>query len=256
MRQLSNSAKIAFSMYSRIPMPKADWEKDRMKYIMCFFPLVGVVIGILEYIWIWIAVYVIKLPSGITAAIFTMLPVWITGGIHLDGMMDTADALGSCRSMEERRHILKDTHCGAFAVLSCISFFLLYAGFAIALSRSSVLSVGIGFVLSRTLSALSVLTFPKIGSSGLVAMFSEESDKKRNIRIIRCYLAVETILLICIGRLTGIGVLMSAIGVFGYYRIMSKKQFGGINGDLAGYFLQICELVILMATVIISMLPL
>ena len=44
--KLLGSMVIAFSMYSRIPMPRVEWTKERMKYAMCFFPLVGVVQGI------------------------------------------------------------------------------------------------------------------------------------------------------------------------------------------------------------------
>ena len=42
--------KIAFSMYSKIPMPKTDWNKQNMKYAMCFFPLVGSTIGIITFV--------------------------------------------------------------------------------------------------------------------------------------------------------------------------------------------------------------
>ena len=42
-----SSFKIAFSMYSKIPMPKTDWNKKNMKYAMCFFPMVGAAIGII-----------------------------------------------------------------------------------------------------------------------------------------------------------------------------------------------------------------
>ena len=45
MEKLWNSFKIAFSMYSKIPMPASDWKKENMRYIMCFFPLIGVIIG-------------------------------------------------------------------------------------------------------------------------------------------------------------------------------------------------------------------
>ena len=40
---------IAFSMYSKIPMPKIEWSKERMEYVMCFFPLVGVVLAVLTW---------------------------------------------------------------------------------------------------------------------------------------------------------------------------------------------------------------
>lgn len=44
------SLAIGVSMYSKIPMPRVEWNEKNMKYAMCFFPLVGVVTGILEVI--------------------------------------------------------------------------------------------------------------------------------------------------------------------------------------------------------------
>ena len=41
---------VAFSMYSKIPMPRIEWNKENMKYTMCFFPLIGVVTGVLIYL--------------------------------------------------------------------------------------------------------------------------------------------------------------------------------------------------------------
>ena len=46
-----NSCGIAFSMYSKIPMPQCDWTDDNMKYVMCFFPWIGAVIGALCIGW-------------------------------------------------------------------------------------------------------------------------------------------------------------------------------------------------------------
>lgn len=42
-------------MYSKIPMPNIDWKKENMKYAMCFFPLVGLVIGIIMAAWMYLA---------------------------------------------------------------------------------------------------------------------------------------------------------------------------------------------------------
>ena len=51
MKQLWNSFKIAFSMYSRIPVPKSEWTKEYMKYTLCFFPAVGGIVGLLVICW-------------------------------------------------------------------------------------------------------------------------------------------------------------------------------------------------------------
>ena len=46
---------IAFSIYSKIPMPQFEWKDKDMEYSLCFFPWVGAVIGLLEYLWLWLA---------------------------------------------------------------------------------------------------------------------------------------------------------------------------------------------------------
>ena len=48
-RRIWNSFKIAFSMYSRIPMPRSEWTDENKSYAMCFFPWIGAVIGLLSY---------------------------------------------------------------------------------------------------------------------------------------------------------------------------------------------------------------
>jgi adenosylcobinamide-GDP ribazoletransferase len=119
----------AFSMFSRIPMPKIRGEGNA-RYMMCFFPLVGVVLGGV----VWCGFSILSRSVGearfLTAAILTVLPILITGGIHMDGWMDTHDAIHSWKGREERLAILKDPHVGAFAVISAIGYMLLtVAGF-------------------------------------------------------------------------------------------------------------------------------
>ena len=80
---------IAFSMYSKIPMPRIEWNKKNMKYTMCFFPLIGVVTGAIIYLaGMFLDGNIFsKVHSGrlMFAAIMTLIPVFVSGGIHLDG---------------------------------------------------------------------------------------------------------------------------------------------------------------------------
>lgn len=45
---------VAFSMYSKIPMPQITWTKENMKNTLCYFPLIGAVIGALLWLWYWL----------------------------------------------------------------------------------------------------------------------------------------------------------------------------------------------------------
>ena len=65
-----------------------------MRYALCAFPLVGVVCALAFGVWGWAAA-ALDLPVLLRAAGFCLLPVWLTGGIHLDGYADTCDALAS-----------------------------------------------------------------------------------------------------------------------------------------------------------------
>ena len=112
MEKLWNSFKIAFSMYSKIPMPASDWKKENMRYIMCFFPLIGVIIGGVVWLWGFYGRYLTE-SRGFYAMIFVMIPVFLTGGIHLDGLLDTSDAIHSYQPRERKLEILKDSHAGA-----------------------------------------------------------------------------------------------------------------------------------------------
>ena len=107
---------VAFAMFSAVPVPQFNWTEKNMRYAMCAFPLIGVVIGLL-----WFLCGVLPLPGAARAAGFCLIPVWVTGGIHLDGYADTCDALSSYGDREKKLEILKDPHCGAFAVIRLCS---------------------------------------------------------------------------------------------------------------------------------------
>lgn len=107
---------VAFSMYSKIPMPRVEWNEKNMKYAMCFFPLVGAVIGGLMLLVRFLCGR-FGFNTSVYAVVMTALPVLVSGGIHTDGFIDTADALSSYGDKEKKLEILKDPHTGAFAII-------------------------------------------------------------------------------------------------------------------------------------------
>lgn len=253
MRKMWNGFKIAFSMYSKLPMPKSEWNRENLSYAMIYFPWIGGLIGMITYgIFLlkgWSADQGIGVSDITFTVLMVMVPVLITGGIHMDGFMDTQDALHSYQSRERRLEILKDPHAGAFAILSCAMYFLCYVGIYASLTERSVKAAAIGFLLSRTLSGLSVVTFPQSKRDGLAATFAENAAKKKVRVILSGYLIVLCAAIAAAGREAGIAAIAAAGMVFFYYYKMSLKNFGGITGDLAGYFLQMCEIFMAAAAV-------
>ena len=106
-----DSCLIAISMYSKIPVPQVEWTKEKMNHAMCFFPLVGAVQGCLLGLWLVIAAQ-FDLSVGIRFLWASAIPFLVTGGIHMDGFMDTMDAVHSYGDRTKKLEILKDPHLG------------------------------------------------------------------------------------------------------------------------------------------------
>lgn len=241
---------IAFSTYSRIPMPKIAWSEESMKYSMCFFPLVGGIIGLCS-LGVYAGLHMLGLGRALVAAVLTALPILITGGIHMDGFLDTIDAKSSYRPAEEKLKILKDPHTGAFAVIYGCIYFLLYFGLFTEINRGTIGLVALGYVYSRVLSGLSVVLFQKAKKDGMVA-----SSAKATQQSVKWILAVEGVVCIAgfwlLQPVMGAGCILAGLLCFFYYRRMAYRVFGGITGDLAGYFLQLCELWILLVVIVLG----
>ena len=242
MKKLWNSFKVAFAMFSRIPVPRADWTRENMQYMFCFFPVIGTVIGGLEVL-IWLFLGHFGYSSFFSAMVMVMIPVLVTGGIHIDGLLDTSDAMSSWREKDKRLEILKDSHAGAFAIIVCCANFLVFAGSfsEISRNRKAVFLAALVFVLSRTLSGTGVLTLPKANQKGTVAEFSRNAQEKTVLTVLYIYLALLLAVMLLIDPLMGACCYAAAVLVFFNYRRMALKYFGGTTGDLSGFFLCTCE---------------
>lgn len=235
---------VAFAMFSAIPVPQFEWNQKNMRYALCAFPLIGAVCGAL-----WCLCGALPLPALVRAGGFCLLPVWVTGGIHLDGYADTCDALSSYGDRKKKLAILKDPHCGAFAVIRLCSYFIAYFALCIAVSFTprTGLVWTLALVLERALSGLAVASFPLAKNTGLAHTFACAADRAVVRNVLLVFAALFTLALLALG---GGAVAAAAYLVFWRYHVVSGRQFGGITGDLAGWFLQKAELWMLAALVL------
>ena len=171
-------------MYSKIPMPQCEWNEENMAYAMCFFPWIGVAIGGVTWLWGTFGTY-LGLSSAFYTVILTLIPWFLTGGIHLDGLLDTADAMSSWQERERRLEILKDSNSGAFAVITCAVYFMFYYGVYSQISARALAMIPFTFCLSRTLSGLAIVTFPKAKKTGSVSAMARGA-KDRQVKATMC----------------------------------------------------------------------
>ena len=247
------SAALAFSAFSKIPMPQVEWREENMRWMMCFFPLIGVAIALVLAAWFWIC-GAAGFGSVLFAAGVALLPVAVTGGIHLDGFCDVVDAQSSHAEPERKREILKDPHTGAFASMGVAAYLVLYTAIATELSPDWRIAVLLGgmHVASRCLSGLATILFPTSASKGMLSMFHEAGSK----RVVAVVLVIELVacaLVMAFGGTVPAACAMLACGLMCWALLFpfAKTQFGGMSGDLAGFFLQVAELVMLAALVVV-----
>lgn len=232
---------IAFSMYSRLPMPAFLWEERDRKRAMYFFPLIGAAVGALFYGAFWLLEYK-GVGTILSAAVLTAIPFFVTGGIHMDGFLDTCDARASCGDKEKKLEILKDTHTGAFGVILGVLYVLFYFSACTELTRPMAEAAAAGFILSRALSGFGAATFPEARAHGMLSDFMKDVHKKKVAAVMAAFGGFAACLMAGLGGRYGILAVISAVAVFFYYRRVALLEFGGVTGDLAGYFLQLCEL--------------
>ena len=252
---------IAFSMYSRIPVPYGDWNKEDMKYSIGLFPLVGAVIGALSFAWMRLAVRFLPviakeaetpgtLVTGLLIAevlIACVIPLIVTGGIHVDGFMDTSDALHAWSDRAKRLQILSDPHIGAFSVLSLtvVAAFWVAAVSVIAGSgdwRGQAM-FALVFTAARALSGLAAVLFQNARGEGTLWAFTESAGNARrtNLLLLCAAFLAAAAAMIALSPLGGAFLTAVFAALFLHYRWKAYREFGGITGDLEGWFLCRCE---------------
>lgn len=260
LKTIFKSIDVAFSIYSKIPMPRFEWASEDMRYHLCFFPWVGAVIGLLEWLWNYLMTGPLLYAAGenqfLRVGVALAIPLLVTGGFHMDGFLDTMDALHSYQGREKKLEILKDPHVGAFAII-CLVIYMLLAFCLVpsVFDRRAIYTGYFAFFMARSLSGISVTYFPSAKKDGMLSTFADTENKRVVGVSLIVQLLLATMLLLWMTKFDMAAVAgIVAMGLsFVYYYSMSKRQFGGITGDLAGFFVTVSELAMVGTAAICTM---
>lgn len=253
MKTFFETIAVAFSLFSAIPMPRFEWDNRNMRYMLLGFPLVGAAVGGACLLW-YIFCESLGLPRLFLGAGLTVLPVAVTGGIHMDGFVDTVDALSSHGDHEKKAHILRDPHIGAFAVIGVGVYYVSALGIWSALvidggrvdgifssDTGFYIQLVLSFVISRILSGMAVVSFPRTPERDLLHVFYDYADEKKVFRFLVIWDAVVSVVIVLTGVIGGAMVAVAHLIYLYYYR-QCMREFGGVSGDQAGWFLVAAEL--------------
>lgn len=209
-----------------------------------FYPLVGLIIGGILFL---ISCLLVKLPVILLATIIMTLWVWLTGGLHLDGLADTADAwVGGFGDKLRTLQIMKDPSCGPIGVLSLvviclIKFVLVY----VLIEQQQALFLILVPALGRVVPSILFLTTTYVREKGLGRSLTDHLPKTAS------WIITGLILLLTLywkwqGLVAVSGFLMSLV----YLRHLFIKRIGGITGDTVGAAIELSETVLLFTFVV------
>ena len=250
-RLMFETVVVTFGMFSALPMPRVDWTPRSMRWALACLPLVGFACG--GALAVWLAVCrLLNLSGLLPAAGVCLCPLLVTGGLHMDGFADTCDALASHAEPARKQEILKDSHVGAFALIRVCMYLVAQLALASALAwdKTAALCMALGYVLERCLSGWAVAALPLAKNTGLAHAFASAADRTATARILAAAGGLSALALVCIGRIPGLAMAAAALAVLAWYRRLALREFGGLSGDLAGWFVQWCELAQLAALVL------
>jgi adenosylcobinamide-GDP ribazoletransferase len=247
MKDILRSVATAFTTFSRVPMPKVEWKPENQRFVLASFPLVGALIGLVLAAW-WALCKWLSFDSILFAAGVTLLPVLVSGGIHLDGFCDTVDALSSHAEPEKKREILKDPHVGAFAVIGVSAYLLTHFALGTELvdDSSAIFILFLIPAMSRAVAGY-VSVASKSSGEGMLSAMRDSAPEETAKRALTVWFVVLTIAILAISPFAGLFVALSAAVSGWLVSRMAARQFGGMSGDLSGFLVQVGELAMLCA---------
>jgi len=243
---------MSLGMFSAIPLPFHLWDAKYMPLMIASFPLVGAIIGVLWWAVAW-GLISLGVPVMLAAATLTVAPFLIAGFIHLDGYMDTSDALLSRRPLEDKLRILKDPGVGAFAVvmLVILVLFQFAAMHSIAESGNYIALLVLVSVIARCCSTLSILVLKHLSISNYGQVLTQNIGAGHKVFVV-AVAAIATALSFWYAEIFGL--ITAAAVVLGYCAAMARvyRDFGGVSGDLLGYSQVVGELCGLLALALLQ----
>lgn len=245
---MKNSLLIALSFITIAPLPVKflpDWTRDNLRHFCLMLPVAGIIFFAPVWALSWLGLReLVNLSSVLRGLFMTLMTLALTGGLHMDGLLDTCDAIFSHQDREIRLKILDDPHSGAFAVIGCVSALMLKTLlFAELFSSASVSAFHAALIpVSSRLGMGMLLACMNFAKPGGLAVILGESRSQGDRYLLMIIFAVLTLCDFVTGIIIALITLL-------WCRICSKI-FGGITGDLLGAFVELSEIILLTGQVI------
>lgn len=234
---------IALQFLSSLPISLPGMPKPQeLGRSLLFYPLVGVLFGVLL---IALNALLNSAPVMLHAALLLSAWVLLSGGLHLDGLADSADAwLGGFGDRERTLNIMKDPRSGPIAVVTLILLLLLKFTALLALIDShNTVALLLAPVIGRSAMLGLFLSTPYVRAGGLGQALADHLPRSAGRRV----LLVCAVGCVLVAGLHGLYALAAAAACFFWLRHLMLRRLGGTTGDTAGALLELLEVAVLLA---------
>lgn len=242
----------AVRFLSVLPMPGRTqlFAKDEARPGLvvgeAYFPLVGLLLACL--LWLLVLLLTPFVPRLVLAALLVVGLVILTGGLHLDGLMDTCDGLLGGSTRERKLEIMRDSRVGSFGVLAGVCILLLkFALFASVSQHGLPLALLLALPTSRWTMVLALRVFPAARPTGLGAAFHKAVTTQGVL--LAGIISVAIVLLA--GQLPGLIVWVTGTLLALALGLRITRSIGGLTGDSYGAIAEVVEVVALLVLVLV-----
>ena len=240
---------LALQLLTRLPVPSLTTppQPRELGLSVLFFPGVGLLIGALltaMHTALW------PIDPGVLAALVLTVWVLLTGGLHLDGLADTADAwVGGQGDRERTLAIMKDPRSGPMAIVVIVLLLLTkFAALQVLLAGDAVFVLLLAPVLGRAVIVLLLITTPYIRPDGLGSPYASYLPRW-SCGVLVLLIAAATVVL-----LEGIGGVLLAVLSIGFIGLRHSlmTRLGGMTGDTLGAVCELTEAVVLLGPTLLA----
>ncbi|GCE25044.1 adenosylcobinamide-GDP ribazoletransferase [Dictyobacter alpinus] len=246
----------AIRFLSTLPLPgsvrlfRTDADDDRLFLGSAYFPLVGLLLAALLYLLVWIFGPLVS--PLVLAALLVVALVLLTGGLHLDGLMDSCDGLFGGRSPEHKLEIMRDSRVGSFGVLGGICILLLKFSLLASLKPSLIVLALLTILpISRWTMVQSMFAFPSARATGLGAAFRQTVTRPRLI----CAALLSLIIALLASHIVGLILWFCATLIAWFIGRWITSKLGGLTGDSYGTLAELIEVILLLLFTLLCFWP-
>lgn len=222
---------------------RRDLRPEEIGGSTTYFPIVGIIVGLILVGLNWLLS--IMLPPAIVHVLLIVSLALLTGGLHLEGFVDTCDGIAGHRPVEERWRIMHDSRTGAFGVIGAVLLLLVKYVSLSSLPGQLVMTTLVFMpVVSRWVMVYSIFAYPYARPSGLGQVFKQATNWPKFTVATALTFAVAIVLIPMLrlaGLATIIGVWIITVAVAGHL----KARLAGLTGDTYGAINEIAEVSVL-----------